>query len=106
MSNQRSTSPPLTLAYTSSLILLTASKTIMSLPTSPDSPPVPPPTPSPPRTLRSTLRQLNPFRHRTAPEGYVSFATIPSVLWLASMIWVLILMANVFAIADLARGDA
>lgn len=36
------------------------------------------------RSLESTWRVLNPFRRRRDPDGHVSFANAPSIIWLAS----------------------
>ena len=61
-------------------------------------------TPAPTRrTVKSTLHQLNPFAKRATTEGYVTFASIPSIIWLSWAIWLLIVIANVFAIYDLDR---
>ncbi|ORY90855.1 natural resistance-associated macrophage protein-domain-containing protein [Leucosporidium creatinivorum] len=56
------------------------------------------------RSLNSTMRILNPFRRRSDPEGHVSFANPPIVVWLASALWLLITIANVFALYALGAG--
>lgn len=96
---------PLRPPHPTSLIVLTSSHIIMSLPKSSSMPATPPPSaPRAPRTLTSTLRELNPFRTRVAPAGYGSFASIPSMIWLAWAIWLIIVIANVYAIYDLIIG--
>lgn len=72
------------------LVIFTTSHSIMSLPKDPSAP-APPPlvkTPSSERkTLKSTFQklghQLNPFRRRTGPANYVSFANGMLVIYVA-----------------------
>ena len=47
---------------------------------------------------------LNPLRKRPVPEGYVSFANPPWVIWLCAALWLMITTANVYALYDLGRG--
>ncbi|KAL8279243.1 hypothetical protein RQP46_008280 [Phenoliferia psychrophenolica] len=58
-----------------------------------------------PFVIGPTLAELNPFRKRVAPAGYVSFASISAVIWFSWAVWLLIIIANVFAIYDLAAGS-
>ncbi|KAK4703241.1 metal iron transporter, partial [Phenoliferia sp. Uapishka_3] len=86
------------------LILLTSSHGIMSLPNAPSPPPIPITRLTTARTPKECFKKLNPFRRRIAPSGWVSFASSPWVIWLAWAVWSTIVIANVFAIVDLARG--
>ncbi|KAK4049425.1 Manganese transporter smf1 [Microbotryomycetes sp. JL201] len=58
------------------------------------------------RSLGKTLNMLNPFRLRPVPEGYVSFANPPWVIWLCGALWLMITTANVYALYDLGRGES
>lgn len=68
------------------------------------------PVPSSPTTLYnrtvSGLKKVNPFRRRTSPAGRVTFANPIIVVWLGWTFWVLINLANILAVYQIAVGAA
>lgn len=100
------------------LLIFTTSTAIMSVDgTDPTATPRSPalPTSNPPGVssetrvdaLKVIARKINPFRRRTPPpEGKVSFANPVWVAWLGWAIWTLVVIANVYAIVQLASGAA
>ncbi|GJN88014.1 hypothetical protein Rhopal_000970-T1 [Rhodotorula paludigena] len=95
------------------LIIFCAQHSIMSVPLDPTAP-VPSPVPSTDRTaspstrqrLAALVRTLNPFRHRSTPPGTVSFASPVWLVWLCGALWLLIGIANVYALYDVDHNGA
>ncbi|GAA5828942.1 hypothetical protein JCM11251_004073, partial [Rhodosporidiobolus azoricus] len=107
------------------LIVFTSQHSIMAVPLKPPSStttstPRPSATPSPapgsapspsapkslPSRLSSLLRLINPLRRRTVPEGMHSYANAMPVVWLCGMLWLLIGIANVYALYDVGHNGA
>lgn len=81
-----------------------------SLPSAPTAP-SPAPAPSAPALplrarLSRTLHLLNPVRRRAAPEGTTSFANPVWVIYLCSALWLLVGVANVYAMWQVANQGA
>lgn len=99
-----------------SLIIFTSQQSVMAIPHTPSShpsaPSAPSPAPSPslPLPLRARLSRLlytlNPFRARSAPEGTTSFANPVWVIYLCSALWLLVGIANVYAMYQVANQGA
>ncbi|TNY23362.1 natural resistance-associated macrophage protein-domain-containing protein [Rhodotorula diobovata] len=96
------------------LIIFCAQHSIMSIPIDPLAPPAPAPPPPPseaaPLPLRARAlefaRALNPLRRRRAPAGTVSYASPVWLVWLCGMLWLLIGIANVYALYDVGQHGA
>ncbi|GAA5884985.1 hypothetical protein JCM6882_007181 [Rhodosporidiobolus microsporus] len=95
------------------LIVFTSQHSIMAvpLPSSSPSPPAPPPSSPPPSSAPKSrlarlplLRTLNPLRRRHAPPGHFSYANAVPVVWLCGALWLLIGIANVYALIDVGRN--
>ncbi|KAJ8296464.1 Manganese transporter pdt1 [Rhodotorula toruloides] len=94
------------------LIIFTSQQSVMAIPHTPSSlpsapsAPSPAPSPSPPLPLRTRLSRLmhtlNPLRRRSAPEGTTSFANSVAVIYLCSALWLLVGIANVYALYQVA----
>ncbi|GAA6035056.1 hypothetical protein JCM8097_002164 [Rhodosporidiobolus ruineniae] len=101
------------------LIIFTSQHSIMAVPLKPsslpaDAPPAPAPAPSPPlaptstpthtQRLTSFLRAINPLRRRSVPAGHASYANPVALIWLCGALWLLIGIANVYALYDVGAG--
>lgn len=98
-----------------SLIIFCAQHSIMSIPVDPLAPP---PAAAPSSSTRPTepiparariehlVHTLNPFRRRRAPEGTVSYASPVWLVWLCCALWLLIGIANVYALYDVGQHGA
>ncbi|BGP22227.1 metal iron transporter [Rhodotorula toruloides] len=99
------------------LIIFTSQHSIMAiphapstLPAAPSAPSPAPPPPSPPLLLRARLSRLlhtlNPLRRRPDPEGTTSFANSVAVIYLCAALWLLVGIANVYAMYQVANQGA
>ncbi|BGP29426.1 Manganese transporter smf1 [Rhodotorula toruloides] len=98
------------------LIIFTSQQSVMAIPHTSSSHPSAPSTaspassPFPPRPLRTRLSRLlytlNPLRRRCAPEGTTSFANPVGVIYLCSALWLLVGVANVYALYQVANQGA
>ncbi|GAA5844881.1 hypothetical protein JCM9279_000029 [Rhodotorula babjevae] len=97
------------------LIIFCAQHSIMSIPVDPRAPPpaaapsspAHPTEPLPARArIEHLVHALNPFRRRRAPEGTVSYASPVWLVWLCCALWLLIGIANVYALYDVGQHGA
>ncbi|BGP37357.1 Manganese transporter smf1 [Rhodotorula kratochvilovae] len=94
------------------LIIFCAQQSVMSIPIDPHAPPAPSPAKSEGAALsradrlRRLARDLNPLRRRRAPEGTVSYASPVWLVWVCSALWLLIGIANVYALYDVGQHGA
>ncbi|KPV76894.1 uncharacterized protein RHOBADRAFT_51878 [Rhodotorula graminis WP1] len=97
------------------LIIFCAQHSIMAIPVDPLAPPVAAaprsssrePTSLPARArIEHLVHALNPFRRRRAPEGTVSYASPVWLVWLCGALWLLIGVANVYALYDVGQHGA
>lgn len=96
------------------LIVFTSEHRVMAIPIPGYVAPPPPPSfeveherPSRRARARALLTTLNPIRKRRLPPGALAtYASPPIVVYLCWMIWLLISIANVYALYTLAHGEA
>ncbi|GAA5984145.1 hypothetical protein JCM11641_000328 [Rhodosporidiobolus odoratus] len=98
------------------LILFTSQHSVMAVPISASS--IPPPSPAPGASpslsassttkpsARALLSTLNPLRRRHSPEGQVTYANPVWLVWLCAGLWLLVGIANVYALYDVAVHGA
>ncbi|GAA6047718.1 hypothetical protein JCM3770_001743 [Rhodotorula araucariae] len=94
------------------LIIFCAQHSVMAIPINPHAPPAPP---SPGAEVapssraarfRRLARDVNPLRRRRAPEGTVSYASPVWLVWVCCALWLLIGIANVYALYDVGQHGA
>ncbi|GAA6012585.1 hypothetical protein JCM10207_009048 [Rhodosporidiobolus poonsookiae] len=95
------------------LIIFTSQHSIMAVPLTPSKtptslPPRPSPLPSPALKdrLAAFARVANPLRRRSTPDGHRSFANPVWLVWICGMLWLLIGIANVYALYDVGAHGA